>query len=280
MLGRFISGKAGPLFLLSSENYQNCDRCVLVIPPFAEEMNKTRKMISDLAKRLEIKGIAVVIPDLFGTGDSAGEFAEATWDIWIDDLQRVVHWTEHNLGPLTGIVATRLGCAIANELARLRVISNISRTVFWQPTLDCSRYMNQFLRLRTAASMMIDKPESLNTLRARLSGGEALEIAGYELSGVLFNQLSNLPHPQSLALGLGEVCWFDIVRDASGTDVSAAAAKFIEISAADGHSMRYQTISGEPFWSATEIVVNEELLDRTAEFLIGTQKEISDRPVP
>jgi hypothetical protein len=47
------------------------------VPPFAEEMNKSRRMIAEVGRRLEGSGVGMLLVDLFGTGDSEGEFAQA-----------------------------------------------------------------------------------------------------------------------------------------------------------------------------------------------------------
>src|SRR5262245_21600498 len=59
---------------------------VLLLPPFAEELNKTRRMCARFARRLAGHGWRVVRVDLYGCGDSAGEFRDATWSQWISDL--------------------------------------------------------------------------------------------------------------------------------------------------------------------------------------------------
>ena len=52
---------------------------LLVLPSFAEEMNRCRAMVSLQARVLAEAGVGTLVLDPFGTGDSAGEFADATW---------------------------------------------------------------------------------------------------------------------------------------------------------------------------------------------------------
>ena len=72
--------------------------CVIHVPAFAEEMNKCRPMVSRQARGLAESGIAVVVPDLSGTGDSEGEFSSATWLNWKADLAYLVHWSQDRVG--------------------------------------------------------------------------------------------------------------------------------------------------------------------------------------
>src|SRR5689334_9630124 len=60
-------------------------QAVLVLPPFAEELNKCRPMLAAQARALAAAGLDVLLVDLFGTGDSDGEFVEARWERWQQD---------------------------------------------------------------------------------------------------------------------------------------------------------------------------------------------------
>jgi len=68
----FISGSVGPCFVSVYLPKTPATCWVLHFPPFAEEMNKCRAMVSAQARELANIGVAVVVPDLYGTGDSAG----------------------------------------------------------------------------------------------------------------------------------------------------------------------------------------------------------------
>lgn len=56
-------------------------------PPFGEEMNKSRRTLAWSARHFARHGWAVLALDLGGTGDSAGDFGDATWAGWIDDAR-------------------------------------------------------------------------------------------------------------------------------------------------------------------------------------------------
>src|SRR6476660_7010955 len=62
------------------------DRTIVYAPPFGEEMNKSRRMAALQARALATAGWAVVQVDLLGCGDSDGEFADASWGRWVDDI--------------------------------------------------------------------------------------------------------------------------------------------------------------------------------------------------
>jgi exosortase A-associated hydrolase 2 len=83
---------AGPraLFALHHEPTAPVRGAIVYVPPFGEEMNKSRRMAALQARALAAAGWHVLQIDLFGTGDSEGDFAEATWDAWLEDIATAV----------------------------------------------------------------------------------------------------------------------------------------------------------------------------------------------
>ena len=51
-------------------------------------------MVSLQAKQFCHKGYAVLIVDLFGTGDSEGDFGDANWEIWQNDMCVALRWLQ------------------------------------------------------------------------------------------------------------------------------------------------------------------------------------------
>src|SRR2546423_9530888 len=64
----------------------------IYVPPFAEEMNLARRMATLQARALATTGLGVLLLDLFGTGDSGGEFSDARWELWVDDIIAAADW--------------------------------------------------------------------------------------------------------------------------------------------------------------------------------------------
>jgi hypothetical protein len=54
LTGHFIAGPKGPIFVLLREPPDASRGCVIVVPPFAEEMNKCRRMVTEVAVGLAI----------------------------------------------------------------------------------------------------------------------------------------------------------------------------------------------------------------------------------
>jgi len=268
--GEFIGTAGRRIFLLLREPAEAVDGrgSVLVVPPFGEEMNKSRRMVAETAQRLCESGVAVVTPDLFGTGDSEGGFREADVDRWVDDLATTCRYAESRAMPVKAILAVRLGCALAVAAQRSGALPEVEASAWWQPVLDGKRHVAQFLRLRVAGgSMRGDDPETVDELRRRSAAGETLTVAGYELSSALLKGIEGLS-VEALPTGSGKLHWYEIVRDAEAA-APLPAARFVERARAGGSTVSLVTVAGEPFWASTEIVRLPTLVEQTAAALAG-----------
>ena len=262
-VGAFVATAAGELHVMSFRPAEAAaSAAVLIVPPFAEEMNRARRMLALQARACAALGFEVLLPDLYGTGDSDGEFRDATWEGWRDGLM----WLHESLGergqrPVVTL-GVRTGALLASEVAA-RSTGGAPRHVFWQPVTDGSRFLDQFLRLRVAAAIVSSDAarETVAGLRARLASGETLEVAGYELSAALAGALAG----RSLAAALGaqpaRVEWFEIgAGDAIAPGSEALGARLN----AAGHTLAQHAITGPQFWSTLETAVAEALIAPTA----------------
>ena len=91
---------------------------LLYLHPFAEEMNRSRRMAALQARELARKGWYVLQLDLSGCGDSEGDFGEATWEAWLHDAATAHAWLEQKTGYRPWAWGLRAGARLAAELAR------------------------------------------------------------------------------------------------------------------------------------------------------------------
>ncbi|HEY9550049.1 MAG TPA: hypothetical protein VIR45_11165, partial [Kiloniellaceae bacterium] len=87
-----LDGPAGPLFAVhhAAAPASRQGLGLVYLPPFAEEMNRSRRMAALQARRLAALGVDDLLLDPFGTGDSAGDFGDARWEIWREDARTAI----------------------------------------------------------------------------------------------------------------------------------------------------------------------------------------------
>ena len=134
----------------SGQGFSGCKGAVLALSPLMDEMHLSRKAMSCFAQRLSQHGWSVLILDPFGTGDSAGDFSQLSWDSWLNDLFAAAKWlSEHNDGSPVTLWAVRQGALIVPDLMqRLSADALFSgRLILWQPVLSGRSWVNQLVRL-------------------------------------------------------------------------------------------------------------------------------------
>ena len=112
-----------------------------------EEMNKSRRMISLQARNFAQLGYAVLILDLFGTGESSGEFGAITWAIWLENIQSAINWLKQQGARTIDLWGLRTGCLLAMDFAG-QSQEPIKHLLCWQPVINGETFITQFLRLR------------------------------------------------------------------------------------------------------------------------------------
>ena len=235
---------------------------VVYVHPFCEEMNKARRMAALQARRLSAMGYGVLQIDLYGCGDSSGEFADASWETWKRDVLAALAWLEHRVhGPL-GLWGLRLGATLAADVAH-GPGHRVEQLLLWQPVGNGEQYLTQFLRLRLAAEMLAEgsAQAGVRGLREKLSQGVTLEIAGYEL------------HP-GLAAAIDALVLADLVPAArhvhclevtaqTEPKISPALQRTLDAWRLKGLEVHTAAVTGEPFWSTIEIAECDPLMAAT-----------------
>jgi exosortase A-associated hydrolase 2 len=236
---------------------------LLYAHPFGEEMNKSRRMVALQARRFAQLGYGVLLIDLHGCGDSAGDFSEASWEAWKTSLATGLAWLRSNgLTPVT-LWGLRLGASLALDFA-IGAGARYESILLWQPVVKGEAYLNQFLRLALASQMLAKgKPESgIQELRSALDRGKSLEIAGYELSPRLAKSIAQIDL-EKLAPAGARAHWLEVSPQPPAT-LSAAARRVTESWRVQGISINAQRVIGEAFWATQEISECPALLEASS----------------
>jgi exosortase A-associated hydrolase 2 len=233
---------------------------VVYAHPFAEEMNKSRRMAALQSRALAAAGYAVLQIDLLGCGDSSGDFGDATWDDWIDDVVEAARWMRerHHDAPLT-LWGLRAGCLVATAAAQ-RIAVPVD-FLFWQPALAGRAVLQQFLRLRLAAEMQGGGAQGLmESLRAQLVAGQVVEVAGYRVGPSLAAGLEAAALTPATATA--HVAWLELSTRESATLLPASVTAAERWRQA-GHRVATRVVLGTAFWQTTEIEESAGLIDAT-----------------
>lgn len=270
----FLESPQGRIFVVHRvPRAENLRHGVVIIPPFAEEMNQSRRMVTLLVEALAEAGYHAMVFDLFGTGDSAGEFAEASWSGWLEQLTCCVESLRRDYGiERYSLVALRAGALLAADyLNNLDSSANRpERLLLWQPAIDGDLHLTQFLRLRVAADMLNGKRdrELVSAMRQQLEAGETVEVAGYGLTPAVSGGLSSASLKKLTPDHLPVTCWIDLV--AGDGQVSPAVNRtLVEALQNGGAKIDYTTVVGRPFWNSVETVENHKLVSMTVAWLRG-----------
>jgi exosortase A-associated hydrolase 2 len=259
----FLPAEPGTRFAL----FQATRRCpprsaMLYVHPFGEETNKSRRMAALQSRAFAALGVAVLQIDLFGCGDSSGDFGDACWEIWKRDLALAASWLERRLSVPLHLWGLRLGATLALDFWREQPERFVS-AVLWQPVISGASFMTQFLRLAVAGDAVRQGGGGVTTdaLRRRLSAGQSVEVAGYELSPQLVAAVDNIKLAD-LTLPRQVISWLD-VQSGSASAPSPNVERVLSTWRARDVQVFYQAVPGDPFWTTQEIVEAPALLAAT-----------------
>jgi len=266
---------------------------VLYLHPWAEEMNKSRRMAALHARDLSAAGYAVLQIDLHGCGDSSDTWAEASWAGWVDDAVLAARWllqrTPATVAQPLWLWGLRAGALLAAQTAQ-RLQSDVDTNknsnqatpcnlLFWQPAPSGKLLLQQFLRLKMAAGLQAEGPNTgkgvVEALRTGLAAGQAQDIAGYTLSTGLAQGLdAAVLAPPNASTQPGRVVWLEV---STRTDASVlpASQPRIEQWQAAGHTVHTQVVTGPAFWQTVEIEDAPTLLQASLAAMTGAPSTAS-----
>lgn len=254
------------------------------VHPFADEMNKSRRMAALQARALAQAGHAVLQVDLLGCGDSAGEFSDATWRDWVEDIKAAANMAQcraalawpQSAPPQPWLWGHRAGCLLACQAAcELPPPWNL---LFWQPTLQGKTVLQQFLRLEAAAALLGKAEESARpAAKSRLAAGQPVEVAGYVVSPELAGGLEAARMEQPTCAQRLE--WLDVAPQPDSLPSPAAQTALAAWQQA-GWAVRHHAVAGPMFWQTTEIEDAPALVQATLSATLPLASPANAVPAP
>ena len=225
-------------------------------------------MINRQARRFTEAGYAVFILDLFGSGDSEGDFAEATPQIWQQDILAAISWLNKTSDNPPILWAMRAGALLTMDLIQ-KAPDITDQLILWSPVVNGKRFITQFMRIKLAAEVTNKSNGSQLTLKDMwqdLDSGKNIEIAGYNLSpelayGISSLSLNDMTMPQAVSLKWIETSLSDPAR------LSPASQKVIENWNKKNLDISSIAINDLAFWALQEPEWADLYIDQTMRLL-------------
>ena len=239
----------------------SAQEAVIFIPPFGEEMNRSKRMYVLCARLLAAKGITSFCFDLSGTGDSDGEWGDFDYDDWLINLKDVIDYVQQESFQSISLISLRFGALLALD-AIAEFDFPINKCVFWDPVDNGEVYMRQLVRMKIAASMaeQLKKITTKDVLEELDSNG-FVEIGGYKISNAIYSRSCQLKLANNLdqAFNKSEVHWMQTGK------VEGRAKKTLPMTIKDEwvNSIVYHDVDDVRFWMQQETTISPQLLKQT-----------------
>lgn len=258
----FVPARAGYRFRIESRPARaEPVGTVVFVHGFAEELNKSRRMVALAARRLAADGWRVVQRDLQGCGDSAGDFADATREAWIEDVQEEVLGADHDRP--VWLWCLRAGALLAAPVLGARPDLCL---LLWQPVLSGDQHLRQYLRLQAGARIVGSSKADAASPLERLRDGAEVEVGGYRIHPSLAAGMRSARFDVPLTFR-GRVAWMELSSQVED-GLPPSSAGVVEGLRARGVDARAVVLAGPPFWQTQELAVCPELVDRTAAAIV------------
>ncbi len=265
----FLPLAPGQRFCVLHAPAGTCRGAVLYLHPFAEEMNKSRRVAANQARALAAAGFAVLQIDLLGCGDSSGDFADARWEAWKADAEAAIDWLAARYPAPITLLGLRLGGLLALDVAS-STERTVARVLLWNPVQNGATFMKQFLRLLTVNDMLADGKEAGagTDARATLLQGQAIEVAGYTLAPQLVGAIDACDGARLLAPC--PVDWIESVASLERPE-APAITRLADKWRAAGVNVTLHRVAGPAFWATQEIEESPALVEATTALLAQTE---------
>jgi len=164
---------------------------LLFCDPFAEEKKCAHRVLVEAARTFCAADIACGRFDYRGTGDSPGDFSEATPEQWVEDIRAAADYMRRELHlSALGLLGLRLGAALALQAAEAG--GNVDFLVLWEPVISGKQYLTQNLRRSLIKAMLTDEEKFDAGSVRRAQEQEVFDFDGYPISTEMRRQIESL----------------------------------------------------------------------------------------
>lgn len=257
----FIKMSTGHNFLYAPLQL-TANTAIVILPPFAEEMNKSRHLLSALMRQLAAQGHSCFMLDNYGTGDSDGDLDSATTAIWRTDLLQLLTLLQQQGFAQVSFIAVRFGVLQLFDLLNQHPLPlTPGKLIFWQPLYSVEKFWQQFVRIKVAEAMAAGTKISQKALEQQLNQGELIEIAGYPISMPFYHSLLQMHTALPTCLSQFELSWFET----SQLDNIALPVQQQLQQLQQAVAVNFVQLNAEPYWQTSELASADALIQLTVQ---------------
>ena len=233
------------LAFLHSPSLLSCSTGIVYVHPFAEEKNRSHSVVVKAARLFAASGIPVLRFDLSGCGDSEGDLQYSSVEDWLHDLDAAVEILHEKTGASRCLLwGLRLGAGLG--LLRQQGRNDISGLILWQPVLDFSAHINQFLRQAISSEIARGGKGGIKTSpEDDLRSKGLVHVVGYPVTKLLYDSFVALGRQPSNFIP--SVPTF-ILSISLMEQPAFVMKKYEERLQRGGTPVTFQHVTAEPFW--------------------------------
>ena len=265
-----------PLFFQSPNGARLCGvwrwstpapgNCWIICPPFAEEEKSAHRTLVELADSLVAKGDAVLGFAPSGTGDSEGEFENASLTNWCEDILNACEYSRQRYPQSAlGLIGLRLGASLAAQVGEQTGVDNL---ILIEPILRGRSFLMQLGARKKLRAMMTE--EEVGSQKSKVGNHDAKfeDLDGWPLGETLRDELKVLDlssHPPKIKGGVLAL------QVSSREQISPALEQFAR---ALNDTASTQAVVMPPFWNRLDHLDSSPLIAAVAKFETRKSPEI------
>ena len=244
-------------------------QAVIFVPPFAEEMNRSKRMYVLCARLLADAGIHSLCFDFIGTGDSSGEWGDFNYSDWKNNLIDVYRLAK-KFAPKISLVTLRDSALISLNLIKQADIQ-IDKCVLWDPIDSGEVLIRQLVRMKIASAMAGDlKKITTKEVLESVEQSGFLEVGGYHVSSELINQIKAEKISDSIeaVLALTQMHWMTTGKSNSNDAMPICLSK-LNLAESLLRQLTMHAVNDVKFWMQQEVTISPLLLRETKQVFVS-----------
>ena len=245
-------------------------QAVIFVPPFAEEMNRSKRMYVLCARLLADAGIHSLCFDFSGTGDSSGEWGDFDYADWKNNLIDVFQFAKKITSNIS-LVTLRDSALISLNLIK-RADIQIDKCVLWDPIDNGDALIRQLVRMKIASAMASDlKKITTKEVLESIEQSGFLEVGGYHVSADLIDQIKAEKISDNIedVLALTEMHWMTTGKSNSNSAVIPICLSKLNLTDVMLKKLTMHTVNDVKFWMQQEVTISPLLLRETKQVFVS-----------